>query len=73
MSRARKGNYTEKRRRAMNNTHGRCQACRYRSKATSVHHVVPYRWFENKAEAHTQANLIPVCAKCHEILEKLYK
>lgn len=45
----------------------RCQECNapQRDRRLSVHHIIPFRFFEDSEKANDESNLITLCASCH--------
>jgi len=63
----------EQRERAIERDNGRCQSCRMTmekhiekfGQELHVHHITPFRTFEDSTEANELANLITLCQTCH--------
>lgn len=39
-------------------------------RSLDVHHVVPFSEFDDSEEANDMANLVPLCASCHNLVER---
>lgn len=45
-----------------------CKRCK--KPGRQVHHMLPVRYFKKKSDAHSQSNLMVLCARCHPREEK---
>lgn len=67
-------NWKVQRRKALYRDNNECTLCRVkkgaRGRALSIHHIRPFREFEDYVEANKLKNLITVCDDCHNILER---
>lgn len=65
----RKPNWREQRKKARERDNNTCQACSTTAKEQGqnmdVHHIIPYREFDNPKEANQLSNLICLCRVCH--------
>ena len=59
-------NWQSQKRKARKRDNYTCQNCGYVSKTINVHHIIPYRYFNNNyLKANNIDNLICLCPKCH--------
>lgn len=42
-----------------------CQSCGEEDVRLEVHHIHPFRTFENREDANQESNLVPLCRPCH--------
>ena len=71
----RRGEYWEEgRRKALERDRHRCAMCGSTSeeRRIDVHHVIPYRCFDNDKDANHPDNLICLCLKCHMKADRLF-
>lgn len=65
-------NWSEQKNLARKRDNYRCRLCGSveQHRAHDVHHRIPFRSFENYLQANELDNLITLCKKCHQLLEK---
>ena len=70
--------WNRQRKKAYNRDNGECQHCNMseekhvsiHNRSADVHHIVPYRLFEDHNNANDESNLITLCCTCHKKHER---